>query len=126
LDSPDQFIFAQLRGASYYVVARDVMPEEARGDENYNGPVWDVVRVAEPDSAVNVKGHSPWHLYYINSSSGLIDRVISTDQGVQVNAELSAWVNVGGEMIPTRITWSRNQQVVMELNVTNGQFGARQ
>jgi hypothetical protein len=126
LDGPDQFILAQLRGAGYYVIARDVMPEEASGNENYNGPVWDVVRVGESDSAVHVKAHSPWHLYYINSSSGLIDRVITTDQGAPVIAELSAWVSVGGEIIPTHITWSRNQQVVMELNVINGQFGARQ
>ena len=126
LDSPDQFIFAQLRGASYYVIARDVMPEEAQADENYNGPVWDVVRVGEPDSATYVNAHSPWHVFYVNSATGLIDRVISADQGTPVTAELTAWSSVGGEIIPTHITWSRNHQVVMELNVGNGQFGARQ
>jgi ABC-type phosphate transport system substrate-binding protein len=42
-DSPDQFVLAHLRGASYFTVARHVRPTEAT--DGYEGPLWDVVRV---------------------------------------------------------------------------------
>src|SRR5688500_16581214 len=45
LDSPDQFVLAQLRGASYAAVARGARPEGAAGADDYSGPLWDVVRV---------------------------------------------------------------------------------
>lgn len=125
LDSPDQFILAQLRGASYYLIARDVRPEEA-DSENYAGPVWDVVRVGEPDGAPQIKSHSPWHLYYINSATGLIERVISQDQQDTVVAELSGWVSQGGEKIPSRITWKRGGQPVMEFTASGIAFGPGQ
>lgn len=125
LDIPDQFILAQLRGASYYVVARNVAPEEA-DPETYAGPVWDVVRVGEPDAAPQVKSNSPWHLYYINSSTGLIEKIISQDSGDTTVAELSGWVSQGGEKIPSRITWKHAGQQVMEFNVVGITFGPRQ
>ncbi len=51
LDSPDEFVLAQLRGASYYTIARTVMPKSAEGSDAYSGPTWDVVRVGEPEGA---------------------------------------------------------------------------
>src|SRR5258708_68941 len=49
LDSPDQFVLAQLRGASYYTVARNVRPASAGESDDYAGPVWDLVRGGEPE-----------------------------------------------------------------------------
>jgi hypothetical protein len=46
-DSADEFILAQLRGASYSVVARNVRPDDAPDD--YSGALWDVVRVDDPE-----------------------------------------------------------------------------
>lgn len=42
-DSPDWFVLAQLRGASYQNIGRSVRPAEVGGSENYTGPVWDIV-----------------------------------------------------------------------------------
>ncbi|MEK6323901.1 MAG: hypothetical protein AABN33_19830 [Acidobacteriota bacterium] len=126
LDSPDQFILAQLRGTSYYTIARNVMPSEARGSEDYNGPVWDVVRVSErQDEAVSLL-LSPTRHYFINSSTGLLEKVVSEEQGDAIVAELSGWLNQGNEIVPTRIVWKRNGQVLMQLTVTNLSTGPRQ
>jgi hypothetical protein len=38
LDSPDQFVLAQLRGASYFTIARNVRPADAQ--DGYLGPLW--------------------------------------------------------------------------------------
>ena len=117
LDSPDRFVLAQLRGASYYVVARGVRLSGDGGGDGYAGPLYDVVRVAgqEPDGG--------WRLYYIDSSTGLLGRVVSEWRGGQLVAELTGWGDHGGELWPSRTVWSLEGQVVMELtltNVTNG------
>lgn len=117
LDSPDQFVLAQLR-ASYYTLARRVMPEEAHGSDDYTGPVWDVVRVGEPPDSAQSKVQSPWRLYYINSTSGLLERVVSQEQEATVTAEVSGWVDQGGEQVPSHITWSRDGRVMMDLQLT--------
>ena len=44
-DPPDQFVLAQLRGSSYYTVARNVRP--AGATDGYAGPLWNVVRIDE-------------------------------------------------------------------------------
>jgi hypothetical protein len=70
LDSPDQFILSQLRGASYYTVARNVQPESAGDPDDYIGPVWDLVRVREPEGDSQNRSQSSWRLYYVNASTG--------------------------------------------------------
>jgi hypothetical protein len=124
LDSPDQFVLAQLRGASYYTVAHDVRPEEAGDSEGYSGPVWDVMRVEEP-AILKDKSLSPVRLYYLNPATGLIDKVVSREDGLTVEAQVSSWVNEGGEMIPTQITWSENKQVTMRLVLSSAAFAAK-
>ena len=69
---------------------------------------------------------SLWRLYYINSSTGLIDKVISQEQREIVTANLSGWINQGGEQVPTHITWTINKQVVMELSLNNVVYGPKQ
>ncbi|MEK6289766.1 MAG: hypothetical protein AABO57_28975 [Acidobacteriota bacterium] len=125
LDSPDQFILAQLRGASYYTVARRVVPEEALKSQDYTGPAWDVVRVDEPTRTELTKPESSWRMYYVNSATGLLERIISSEQGQPVMAELLEWSNRQGELAPGRIRWSRNGQVIMELVVTASAYGSR-
>lgn len=126
LDSPDQFILAQARGASYYTVARMVRPPEAGNSRDYKGPVWDVVRIGEPASITQNKPQSLRRLYYINSATGLIDKIFSREQGETITAEVSGWVNQGGEQVPTRLAWFRNKQMVMELTVNNVSHSPRQ
>lgn len=126
LDSPDQFILAQIRGSAYYTTARMVRPSEAGGSDKYTGPMWNVVRVAEPSARTQNKPQSLWRLYYINTATGLIDKVISEEQGQTIVAEISGWVTQNGEQIPTRITWTLNKQVVMELSLTSIAHGPRQ
>ncbi len=119
LDSPDQFILAQLRGAAYFTVARMVRPADAGDSEDYTGPVWDVVRISEPTVRTQNKPQSSWRLYYINAATGLIDKVLSQEEGQSLTAEISDWVDLGGEQTPTRVTWTQNKQVVMELSLSN-------
>ena len=68
-DSADQFVLAQLRGASYYTVARSVRPAEAGDSDAYNGPLWTIVRVSEPDHAGRRQPEDRSRLYYINDST---------------------------------------------------------
>lgn len=119
LDSPDQFILAQLRGASYYTVARQARPSEAGTSEDYTGPVWDIVRIAEPQRGTANRPQSLWRLYYINSSRGLIEKVVSREGADTILVEVSDWVERGGESVPTRTRWTRSGQFVMELSLTN-------
>jgi hypothetical protein len=125
LDSPDQFILAQLRGASYYTVERDVMPAEAGGSDNYAGPVWDIVRIGEPDIEGSNAPQSRWRLYHINSSTGLIDKVLSQESEEIVTAEITGWTKVAGELVPERIAWKRNDQIIMEIIFNGVSHGPR-
>jgi hypothetical protein len=118
LDSPDQFILAQLRGASYRMVAQNVAPKGAADLEDYNGPAWDVIRIAEPEAADDKRPLSRWRLFYVNTVSGLIERIVSHEEGETVEAELSGWIDADGEKLPLRIVWKRNGKEVMVLNLT--------
>lgn len=115
-DSADQFVLAQLRGASYYTVARNVRPTDA-GD-NYDGPLWDIIRVHDPEEDTIRKPLSNWRLYYINTRSGLIDKIVCDFRGEPVETNFVAWVQQDGEKVPSRITWTRGGQVVMEFTLT--------
>jgi hypothetical protein len=125
LDSPDQFILSQLRGASYQTIASQVVPEEAVKQEIYEGPAWNVVRLEEPVRPGFSKPESLWRMYYINSETGLLDRVISSEQGETILAELSNWGQQDGEIVPGRIKWSRNNQVIMEIIFSGLTYSAR-
>ena len=125
MDSADQFVLAQLRGAAYYNTARLVRPVEAGGDDIYTGPVWNVVRLSEPAGVTRIRPQSLWRLYYINSATGLVDKVLSQEQGQIVTAELSGWANQGGETVPTHIAWKLNNQIVMDLAITNVTYRPR-
>ena len=125
LDSAEQFIFAQLRGAAYNTVARDIRPAEAGDSDDYGGPVWDLVRVVESTSLSKNRPQSAWRIYYLNTSTGLIDKILSREDDDNVIAQLSSWVDQGGELVPTRITWTRNKQLLMELSISHVSLNAR-
>ncbi len=116
LDSPDQFVLAQLRGATYDIVARNVRPVDA-GD-NYMGSLWNVVRVGEPEPDDSRRPQSRWRLYYINTKTGLIDKIESDNQGVKMTAQIS-WSKVNTEQVPSEIVWTRQGQTVMSYRVSN-------
>lgn len=122
-DSVDQFMLAQLRGASYYVVGRNVRPDDA--PENYSGPLWTVVRIDDPATAEQNQPLSKWRLYYLNNNTGLIDKVVSESQGQRIEASLSNWTKQGNEMSPSSITWSSNGQTLMTFTVTNFSLSAQ-
>lgn len=113
-DSPDQFVLAQLRGASYYTVARNVRPTGA--SDGYSGPLWDVVRVSDRDDIAG-KDRAPWKLYYINVRTGFIDEIRSEVGGEVVVASLT-WGKQVGESFPAKIAWTRRGQQFMEFNVS--------
>lgn len=117
LDSPDQFVLAQLRGASYYTIARNVRPEGA--DDGYAGPLWNIVRVDDSSRDEQKRPRSPWRLYYINTSTGLIDRIVSEMGGVRFEAALSGWTEVGGEKVPGEVTWTSQGQTIMQFRLVN-------
>ncbi len=118
-DSIDQFVLAQLRGASYRTVARNVMPAEAGGADNYSGPVWDIIRIDDPEEDPQKRPLSTWRLYYVNSQTGLIDKVVSEPRGERIETNFSSWIEQAGEKLPTRITWTRSGQKIMEFRLTN-------
>jgi hypothetical protein len=116
-DSPDQFVLAQLRGASYFTVARNVRPTDA-GD-NYCGPLFNIVRVSDPEADESKSAQSRWRLYYIDTATGLIDRIESELNGRRIIAELSEWREQDGQQIPTKIVWQQDRQTVMEYHMTS-------
>ena len=115
--SPDQFILAQLRGASYYAVARNVRADVG-GSDSYSGPLWDLIRVEEPGTEATRESRT-WRLYYINVQSGLIDKIVSEFGGVRIEATLLNWVDQAGEKVPSHIVWKRNEETVQEFQVTS-------
>ena len=121
-DSVDQFILAQLRGASYSIVIRNLRPDDA-GD-NYTGPLWDVVRVDDPELDKQKRPLSTWRLYYINRTTGLIDKIVSEVSGERTEAQFSEWTERNGEKFPATITWSRGGQTLMTFNSSNVSFAS--
>ena len=118
LDSPDQFVLAQLRGASYYTVARNVR-DDVGGSDNYTGPLWDVIRVEEPDRGPSRRPLSNSRLYYINVQTGLIDKIVSEVRGEKIEANVLQWVDQGGEKIPSQIVWKRGDETVQEFRLAS-------
>lgn len=116
LDSADQFIFAQLRGASYYTVARNVRPDGA--PDNYSGPIWDVVRVDESAQDDRTQPLSSWRLFYLNIATGLIDKIAYDSQGDRIEVKFADWTNQHGEKFPSTITWTNQEQTLLTFNLT--------
>jgi len=117
LDSPDQFVLAQLRGASYFTIARNVRPTDAR--DGYTGALWDVVRVAEPQAKESARPFSPWRIYYLNVQSNLPDRVEYELNGQPITVEFLDWTKDGEEKTPSHVRWSSSGQTLMELRATS-------
>ena len=116
LDSPDNFVLAQLRGASYFTVARNVRPADAI--DGYNGPLWNLVRVDEPQVDENRRALSTWRIYYINVQTGLPDRVEYQLNGKEIRAEFLDWTDQQGDKTPSYVRWTSDGQIVMEYRAT--------
>ncbi len=95
------------------------MPAGAGGADNYSGPFWDIVRVDDPDAGPQKNPLSKWRLYYLNSQTGLIDKVVSEIHGERVETSFADWVEQAGEKFPSRITWTRHDRTIMELKLSN-------
>ena len=115
-DSADEFVLAQLRGASYQIVARNVRTDSGGGND-YAGPLWTVVRVDDLEKDHERKRESAWRLFYINARTGLLDKVVSESDGEQIEASLNGWITVDGETVPSVITWSRDGRQLMQLKL---------
>lgn len=116
-DSPDQFVLMQCRGAGYYTVARAVRPVGV--PDGYDGPLWTIVRVDDPEQDEAKKPASRWRLYYVNAATGFIDRIESEVQGQRIVAEISSWTEQGGEKVPGQIVWTRVGQTLMQFTLTS-------
>ena len=116
-DSPDYFVLAQISGASYFTVAQNVRPENA--PDNYDGALWTIVRVDDPESNKVARPISSSRLYYINSQTGLIDRIVSRLNGETVEAQITHWAEQSGEKTPSHITWSVGGRAVMSYQVNS-------
>ena len=117
LDSPDNFVLAQLRGASYFTIARNVRPADA--NDGYAGPLWNLVRVDEPQVDETLRPLSTWRIYYINVQTGLPDRVEYQLNDKQIRAEFLEWTEAQGEKTPSHIRWSSDDQTIMEYRTTS-------
>jgi hypothetical protein len=117
LDSPDNFVLAQVRGASYFTIARNVRPTDAT--DGYAGPLWNMVRVDEPQVDEQLRPQSTWRIYYLNVETGLPDRVEYQLDGKDIRAEFLEWNEAQGEKTPSLIRWSSDGQTIMEYRATN-------
>lgn len=116
LDSPDQFVLAQLRGASYFTIARNVRPSDAA--DGYTGPLWTLVRVDEPQQSETARPLSAWRIYYISVQTGLPDRIEYQLNGNHIRTDFVAWTEQNGEHAPSHIRWSSGDRVIMEYRAT--------
>jgi hypothetical protein len=112
LDSPDQFVLAQLRGASYFTVARNVRPADAV--DGYAGALWNLVRVDERQQDESLRLQSTWRIYYLNVQTGLPDRVEYQLNGQEIRVEFLEWSEQQGEKTPSFVRWFSNTQPIME------------
>ncbi len=129
LDSPDQFVLAQLRRTAYQKIAEAVRPEESIStdkNENYTGPLWTLVQVLEAGTVADRRPLSAVRQYYLNQNTGLLDRVLSQEDGKTVTAEIAGWVERNGETFPSLITWKSGGEELMKLTVNNIGFPTRQ
>lgn len=115
LDSPDQFVLAQLRGASYFTIARNVRPADAQ--DGYAGPLLNLVRVDEPQQDESLRPQSTWRIYYLNVETGLPDRVNYQLNGEEITVEFLEWSEQQGEKTPAHVRWTSNGQPNMEYRV---------
>lgn len=115
LDSPDQFVLAQLRGASYFTVSRNVRPADA--EDGYAGPLWNVVRIDEPRHDESLRPQSTWRLYYLNAQTDLPERVEYQFNGQEIKVEFLEWMDQQGEKTPSYVRWTSNGQPLMEFRV---------
>ena len=115
-DSPDQFVLAQLRGASYYTVTRNLRPDDA--GENYSGPLWRLVRISEPQATAETTLKTQWRLYYVNEATDLIERVVSEKTGQTIDASIQ-WTDRQGEQVPSHIKWTMSGQTIMEFEIAS-------
>ena len=116
LDSPDNFVLAQLRGASYFIVARNIRPTDAI--DGYDGPLWNLVRVDETQRDERLRPLSTWRIYYINVQTGLPDRVEYQLNGKEIRAEFLDWTDQQGDKTPSYVRWTSDGQIVMEYRAT--------
>lgn len=116
-DSPDNFVLAQLRGASYFTVARSVRPPAVPDD--YSGPLWTIVRVDERQGDKSLQPKSSWRLYYIDSNTGLIDRIVSSSGEQTIEARIVSWTEQSGEKVPAQIIWTIDSREVMSYQATS-------
>lgn len=117
LDSAEQLVLAQLRGVSYYMVGRNVRSNEAGDSDAYDGPVWDVLRIDDPEQDQTRKPLSSWRLYYLNTRTGLVDKIAYDLHGQRIEAHLSGWTDHAGERVPSQINWTRGREVLMEFRL---------
>jgi|SRR5687767_13810292 len=117
-DSADAFVLAQLRGASYQVMGKNVRADLG-GADNYDGPLWTVVRVSYAGADSEAKPDSVARVYYINSRTGLVDKVISEVGGEEIEATLDGWTTQHGETFPSHVRWSVAGGQLMEFRVIN-------
>jgi hypothetical protein len=110
-DSPDQFVLAQLRDASYFTAMRNLRPDDA--GENYSGPLWRLVRISEPQGTSEMAEKTQWRLYYVNEATDLIERVVSEKDGETIEASIQ-WSDRQGEQVPSQIKWTMGGQTIME------------
>ncbi len=116
-DSADAFVLGQLRGASYQVIGKNVRADLG-GADNYSGPLWTVVRVSYT-GADGAKPENVTRVFYIDSRTGLIDKVISEVGGEEIEAILGGWSTQDGESFPSLVRWSIGGRQVMEFKVIN-------
>lgn len=116
LDSPDQFVLAQLSGASYFTMARNVRADDAI--DGQPGPSWTQVRVSYSESDQNRRSTSSWRIFYINSATGLIDRIVSELNGRTVEARIVRWIEEDGEKFPAHITWSADGETILDYQLS--------
>lgn len=82
-------------------------------------PLWNIVRVNDPEPDEARRPQCRWRLYYLNAVTSLIDRIESEVQGQRIVAEISGWTDHSGEQIPTQITWTRQGQTLMQFSLVN-------
>ena len=125
-DSAEHFFNAQMQGNAMRFLGPRFRTDNGTNPD-YNGPYFDVYKIAD---RIDASGEErPAKLYYFNSDTLLLERVIYVinRNGSEINIEtrLSDWRVEEGQKLARRIERLENGASVFVLNIRSVQFSRR-
>jgi len=123
-DSIEHFITGQAAGNATLQLG-DMFRLDNGEDPGYVGPFYDILRVEDAYTTAGVRDSRPT-LHYLNSQTGLPERIVYERGSKRVLVEFGNWAVFGGQKVPGRVVWQENGTIIRELTINQESFVASQ